>query len=137
VETQRAPDSAATRDHAVEGLLLLASGIEELAARDTAVSARVATRLETLRARADSVQRAPEPLVRARIASESFVLAGDLLQTLQEGGPPALTDRAAEVRQAAVAIRADQPLSAQQDAVRRFFVRSAAALRGLTGARTS
>jgi hypothetical protein len=136
VETQRAPDSAAVaRDYAAEGLRLLASGIEELAARDTAVAARVGDRLGALRARADSVQREPEPLVRARIASESFVLAGDLLQTLQEGGPPALTDRAAEVRQAAVAVRSDQPLSTQKDAVRRFFERSAAALRGLTGAR--
>jgi hypothetical protein len=41
------------------------------------------------------------------------------------------------VRQAAVAVRSDQPLSAQRDAVRRFFERSAAALRGLTGARTA
>jgi hypothetical protein len=138
VETQRTPDSTAVaREYAAEGLRLLASGIEALAARDTAVVARIGEKLWSLRARADSVQREPEPLGRARIASESFVLVGDLLQTLQERGPPALTDRAAEVRQAAVAVRSDQPLSAQHDAVRRFFERSAAALRGLTGARTA
>ncbi|MGZ8378113.1 MAG: hypothetical protein ACXWZS_03515 [Gemmatirosa sp.] len=139
VETERTPDSAGVaQGYAAEGVRLLASGIEALAARDTASAASVSPRLTVLRARADSMQREAEPLTRARLASEAFVLAGDLLQTLQEGlAQPALTDRAAEARQAAAAIRSDQPLATQADAVRRFFERSAAAVRGLTGARAS
>jgi hypothetical protein len=138
VETQRDPGSGGVaRGYAAEGLRLLASGIEELAARDTASATDLAPRLATLRARADSLQREPDSLARARVSSEAFVLASDLLQTLQEGAPPALTDRAAEARQAAAAIRPDQPLLTQEPAVRRFFERAAAALRGLTGARTS
>ena len=138
VESQREPDSVGiARGYAAEGLRLLASGIEELAARDTAGTMTLAPRLATLRARADSLQREPDSLARARLSSEAFVLAGDLLQTLQEGAPPALTDRAAEARQAAAAVRPDQPLLAQEPAVRRFFERAAAALRGLIGARTA
>jgi hypothetical protein len=138
VETQRDADSVGiARGYAAQGLRLLASGIEELAARDAAGATTLGPRLATLRARADSLQREPDSLARARLSSEAFVLAGDLLQTLQEGAPPALTDRAAEARQAAAAIRPDQPLLAQAPAVRRFFERAAAALRGLVGARTS
>lgn len=123
------------RGYAAEGLRLLASGIEELAARDTLAAASLRPRLSTLRVRADSLQREPDSLARARLSSEAFVLASDLLQTLQEGVPPALTDRAAEARQAAADVRPDQPLGAQEPAVRRFFQRAAAALRGLIGAR--
>ncbi len=138
VEAQRGPDSVGVaRGYAAEGLRLLASGIEELAARDTAGATTLEPRLATLRARADSLQREPDSLARARLSSEAFVLASDLLQTLQEGAPPALTDRAAEARQAAAAVRPDQPLLAQEPAVRRFFERAAAALRGLIGARTA
>jgi hypothetical protein len=138
VETRRDPDSVGiARGYAAEGLRLLASGIEELAARDTTGATSLGPRLATLRARADSLQREPDSLARARLSSEAFVLASDLLQTLQEGAPPALTDRAAEARQAAAAIRPDQPLPTQEPAVRRFFERAAAALRGLTRARTA
>ena len=138
VETQRDADSVGiARGYAAEGLRLLASGIEELAARDTTGATTLGPRLATLRARADSLQREPDSLARARLSSEAFVLASDLLQTLQEGAPPALTDRAAEARQAAAAIRPDQPLLTQEPAVRRFFERAAAALRGLIGARTA
>lgn len=151
VETQRAPDSAQVAgQYAASGLRLLATEIEGLAARDSvrgwvrdsvrdsAAVGGMSTRLAVLRARADSMQRAAEPLARARLASEAFVLAADLLQTLQDGlAQPALTDRASEARQAAAAVRSDQPLATQADAVRRFFERSAAAVRGLAGARPS
>jgi hypothetical protein len=135
VEARRAPDSArVTADATAEGLRLLAAAIEALAVRDTAAAATVRPRLDVLRARADSAQRDTLPAERARRAGEAFVLASELLQTLQDRTPPSLTDRAAEARQAAAAVRADQPLSQQPDAVRRFFERAAAALRGMAGA---
>lgn len=70
------------------------------------------------------------------------MLAADLLQALQERTPPertppALTDRAVEARQAAAAVRSDQPLSRQADAVRRFFERAEATLRGMAGTATT
>ena len=135
VEAYRTPDSAqVTANATAEGLRLLAAAIEATAARDSASAATLRPRLDVLRARADSTQRDSVPAERARLAGEAFVLASDLLQTLQERTPPALTDRAAEARQAAAAVRTDQPLSAQADAVRRFFERAAAALRGMAGA---
>lgn len=134
VEARRAPDSArASAATTAEGIRLLAAAIEAVAVRDTAVAAKVRPRLDVLRAQADSAQRDSLPAERARRAGEAFVLASELLQTLQEGTPPALTDRAAEARQAAAAVRSDQPLSEQTDAVRRFFDRAAAALRGMAG----
>jgi len=147
VESQRAPDSAGVaRGYAAEGLRLLVAGIEALAVqdstqdatRDSAGTAAIRPRLLVLRLRADSMQQAAEPLTRARLGSESFVIAGELLQTLQDRlARAALTDRAAEARQAAAAVRPDQALAAQVNAVRRFFERSAAAMRGLIGARTA
>ncbi len=137
VEAERAPDSTSVaRGYATEGLRLLVAGIAESAARDTAASARVAPRLATLRSRVDSMQREAEPLARSRLATEAVGLASDVLQSLLDDGQPALTDRAAEMRQSAAAIRSDQPLSEQTEAVRRFFDRAAAALRRLVGVRT-
>ena len=137
VEAERDPDSASVaRGYATEGLRLLVAGIEEHTARDTAAAARVQPQLANLRARVDSMQREVEPLARSRLATETFVLASDVLQSLLDEGQPALTDRAAEMRQSAAAIRSDQPLSEQTESVRRFFDRSAAALRRLVGART-
>ena len=145
VEAQRASDSvSATRDRAAEGLRLLASAIEGLMSRDTA-AAGTQPRIDVLHARADSMARRvaedstpTEPMADdARLVTDAFVTASDLLQTLQDRGQPALTDRAAEARQAAAAIRADRPLRDQGDEVQRFFERAAAALRGSVGARTT
>ncbi len=132
-----APDSAlATHDVAAEAVHRLAAAIASLAAADTTLGV-AGDRLDALRARADSLQRGAPETEHARLASEAFALGGDLLLRLPERGPPALTDRAGEVRQAAAAIRTDRPLAGQIDAVRRFVERCAAALRGKIGATTS
>jgi hypothetical protein len=137
VETQRVTDSASVTPEATAAALrLLAAAVEALAARDSAIATATRPRLDALRARADSIPRDSLPVERARRAGEAFVLASDVLQTLQERTPPALTDREAEARQAAAAIRSDQALAAQAGAVRRFFERAAAALRGIAGTAT-
>lgn len=141
VDTQRAPDSTiVARDFTAEGLRLLTVAIETLALRDSAAATAMRPRLQVLRARTDSMLQAPDSAARARLASDAVVLSSDLLQslqTLQDGGRPALTDRAGEARQAAAAIRSDQPLREQTDALRRYFDRAGAVLRGLVGVRTA
>ena len=136
VEAQRAPDATqAMGIRTADGLRLLADAIESIAGRDTAHRSSVAPHVADLRARADSMRRAV-PADDAALAVGAFVIASDLLRALQAQGQPTLTDRAAEARQAALAMRVDRPLSSQAGEVQRFFERAAAALRGLVGAPT-
>lgn len=132
VDAQRADSAGDAGALAVDGLRLLAAAIEAVAPPDTLAAAEgMPARVATLRARADSMARDSLPVDRSRQAGAAFALASAMLQTLQDRGRPALTDRGAEVRQAAAALRADHPLADQAELVRRFFDRAAAVLRGL------
>jgi hypothetical protein len=137
VQTQRAAagdSSARPSDLAVEGLSRLAVALASLAARDTAGAAELRPRVDLLQARVDSLAQLSDTAGRVQRVRDAFSIASEVLESLQSRVPPALTDRVAEVRQAAAAIRPDQSPDAQREAVLRALDRTAAAVRGLTGA---
>lgn len=137
VQMQRAAatDSVArASDLAVEGLSRLAVALAELSAEDTTRAAELRPRIGVLQARVDSLAQLPDSAGRSRLARDGFTLASEVLEVLQARRPPALTDRVAEVRAAAATIRTEEALDAQRESVLRALDRSAAAVRGLTGA---
>ena len=132
---QRAAQAAGpSHDYTADGLRHLAGAVDALVERDTVLGRAVGPRVAALRERADAMQRDAGSTDHAQQAREAFLLAADLLQAIQEGAHPGLTDRVGEVRQAATAVRADRRLLDQTAEVQRFFDGAAAALRGMTGA---
>lgn len=137
VDAQPAADTSRAAAAVVgEGIALLAAAVETLARRDSALTPAADARLGSLRALGDSVVAAPDSLEQARLASEALQQVGEMLQALQDRGQPGLIDRAAEVRAAASALRRDQGLDGQRDALGRFLRRASATVRAAVGATT-
>ena len=136
VSFAEAPQSASpSHDYTSDGLRRLADGLGAVIERDTVDGVDAQARLGEIRERADAMQRDPTSREHALQAREAFLVVSSLMSRLQEGRDGAAAESVREVTDAASAVQADRPLLEQTTEVRRFFERSANALREM--ARTS
>jgi hypothetical protein len=117
-------------EYTAEGIRRLATAIAALAVRDT-VAGALMPRIQGLRKQADALQRGPSADTHALKTREAFLLAASILESLQERRFPELDGDAAAVFRAAEGVRARTALTAQADAVERFFERTAHLLQGM------
>jgi hypothetical protein len=130
-------DADHTHEYTAQGIRHLAGAIAALAARDAAGDAVLRAQADTLRARADVLQRDPQATDHARQVSEAFAAAAGLLQTLHDRSGAGTADQLTNLRDAAAAVDPDRLLLRQKPEVQQFFDRASAAVQGMLPPATS
>jgi hypothetical protein len=120
-----------------DGIRRLAAALGEITERDTVGGAALRPRLDTLRQRADALQRNEESTNHSRYARDAFAQAASIMDDLRQRQYPNVANEVTQVREAAQAIKPGQLLLEQDDEVRRFFERSGAALRAMANTQGS
>jgi hypothetical protein len=121
-------DADHTHAYTSEGIRRLAAALGVVAERDGRSDENVSAKVETLRERADALQRNPQSMEHARYARDAFDAAAELMRALQT---PSSSAAVAEVTRAAGALQPGTMLLQQPEAVQRFFDQSATALRAM------
>jgi hypothetical protein len=117
--------------YTADGIRRLATAISALARLDTVAGSALMPRIQALGEQADALQRDPSADTHALKTREAFVLAASILESLQQARFPELDGDAAAVLRAAEGVSARTALTAQADAVERFFERTAHLLQGM------
>ncbi|CAN5683172.1 hypothetical protein BH23GEM11_BH23GEM11_01520 [soil metagenome] len=128
-EGTEVPDTGTSHDYTSTGLDRLVAALEDLANRDAASSVDGQARLTEMRAFADSLQRNPESTEHSRYARDAFLAGARVMEQMQQGGMNLPADAVADVRTTATEMRPGGLLLDQIPTVRRYFERSATALR--------
>lgn len=138
VEERRARSAAdQTHEYTADGLRRLGDALGAIAAGDPAIAGDLQPRLDSLRVRADRMQREPTSTAHAEQARQAFLAAAIAMQTLQERAFPSAVSEVAEVRRAASAVVGDRLLLDQTADVQRFFDSAAAALQAMAASPTT
>lgn len=138
VDERRARAAAdQSHDYTADGIRRLSAALAATAAQHTATSGEVQPQLDTLRARADALQRDPGSSAHAGYARDAFSTAAAVMRTLQERVHPALGDAVSEVEQAAMGVSADRLLLDQTAEVQRFFDAAATAIQRMAAGSTA
>ena len=138
VEERRArTDADQSHEYTADGLSRLSAALGAIGARHAAAAGDLQPRLDSLRLRADQMQREPTSAAHAEQARQAFLAAAVAIQTLQERAFPSMTSEAAEVRQAASAVVGERPLLDQTAEIQRFFDGAAAAVQAMTTSPTT
>lgn len=116
--------------HAATGIRNLAAAVAALAAPNA--SPNVEDELAIVRRQADTLWQNVASTRHADFVRKAFVSLGALMTTVQQERAPALDNELAEVRRAAEAVRANQPLLDQRTRVQEFFDRAATAVRRMS-----
>jgi hypothetical protein len=132
VADRRARDAIGPKhEYTAEGIRRLAGAISAVAARDSVAVGALEPRVQTLRERADALQRDPSARTHALKTREAFLLAASVLESIQDRRFRNLDGEATAVLRAAEDVKARTPLMGQADAVQRFFDRAANLLRAM------
>jgi len=126
-ERDAAPDHAYTS----EGIRKLADALEKIVQRSPARASTDGMLAAELREQADLLQLNPRAMNHADIARGAFIAVAGTISAVQATRYPALERAAAELRDAASAIRPDRRLLSQTDAIQAFFDRASDVLRGM------
>lgn len=125
--------SERTTEFTAEGLRKLAAALTHVATGRTADTPRLRQQIDRVRAKAVLLGAEPPRAGEPRLATDAIAIAVEVMATIQRLRYPHLDRAMAEVREAALRIRPDQPLPGQADAVQRFFERSHDVLRAMAG----
>jgi hypothetical protein len=135
VEERRArTDADLSHEYTADGLRRLAAALGDVATRDTAAGQAIQPRLDSLRQRADDLERNAGSTNHARYAREAFVAAAGVMSAIQQQRYPNLSSQVSAVRQAAESVQPGTLLLEQKTQVQQFFDRAADAMRGMTNA---
>jgi hypothetical protein len=118
---------------AAEGIRRLAAALEEAARIEAPPIGRLPV-ADTLRAQAKLLEHVAPQKGRAQLVGDAFRSAAQELASMQRRRYPHLGVIVAEVRAAALAVRADRSLATQIREMEAFFDRSSDALRAMAGA---
>lgn len=113
------------------GITQLRAALAALTSRAELRNQNIEQKLNLLTQRAEMLQSDPTSLKHADQTRQAFVTAAELMATMQQQRHPALSDQVAQVRQAAEAINARQPLLNQTSKVETFFQRASDALQAM------
>jgi len=128
-----------TLDHAFTsaGIRHLADALGAVASQYNPSDANVTSDLERLRQYAEKLQEDHRSTEHADLIRKAFMMASDLMNSMQQQIKPHLGDEVAEVRQAAEAINPDQPALKQKTEVETFFRKAGSLLEGLAKAKSA
>lgn len=126
-----------THEYAATGLRNLSAALGAVAAWTAPAADDLQPQLDSLRLRADQLQREPASGAHANQVRQAFLNAAGVLQMLQERAYPTLADQVSEVQQAATAIDGGRLLLDQTAGMQRFFEDAAGALQAMAAARTT
>ncbi len=112
------------RDHVAEGIERLAESLMDITTHGNSDGVRLHQRIDELGTMAAMLREEHLRRVQARIARHAFVVAAEVMVTLQAAHYPHLDRATAEAREAALSVRTDRSLVAQGDEVQRFFERA-------------
>ena len=124
------------RDHeyTADGIRRLAAALGAVVSQQRIADTAFDAALIGLRQRADALQRDATADMHALEAREAFLLAASTIEGVQQRRFPNLAAETTEAWRTARAVNAQRPLLEQQEQVREFFDRAAAALRRMTAA---
>ena len=138
VDERRArAEAGLDHEYTAEGLRRLADALEEIARQHQLGAAQVEQRVNTLRERADALQRNPESREHARLAREAFVAVVDVMRDLQQQRFPDAANQVEQVRLAATSVTADRELLQQKEEVQRFFDRAGEVVQHMAARRSA
>lgn len=120
------------RDHVAEGIDRLAEALMDIAIHGKSEDVRLRQRIDELGTMAAMLRDESLTRVQARVARHAFVVAAEVMGTLQAERYPHLDRATGEARVAALAIRTDRSFVAQGDEVQRFFERAHDVVRAMT-----
>ena len=112
------------RDHVAEGIERLAGALMDVTRHGNGEDVRLHQRIDELGTMAAMLREEHLRRVQARVARHAFVVAAEVMATLQAERYPHLDRATAEAREAARGVRTDRSLVAQGDEVQRFFERA-------------
>jgi hypothetical protein len=121
------------REDIADGIARLAAALHDLAAHENIQASRLRDQIDEIAAAAALLRDDRLRERHAFVARSAFAAAAGVIDAIQSSRYPDLDRAAAEAREAALTIRADQPLLAQTAAVQRFFERSYDVLRAIMG----
>jgi hypothetical protein len=131
-ERRAQQEASHSHEYTAGGLRRLAAALGDVLGSDTTGAASATPLLETMRRRADDLQRNPASTEHARYAREGFAAAAGAIGVIQARRFPNLASEAEEVQGAADAVRSGQLLLEQRAQVQQFFDQAATALRAMT-----
>ena len=122
------------RDHefTAEGIRRLAGALGSVATRDTVGGAALQPRLDSLRQKADSLERNTQSGQHSAQARDAFTSAVAIMDDLRQRRFPNAAGHVTQARQAAEAVQPGQQLLEQKAQVQRFFEHSAEVLRTMS-----
>jgi hypothetical protein len=125
----RATNANRSHDYTADGVRRLAGALSALLQWDGGTGASRRLQIESLRRRADDLQRNPGSLRHAEYARDAFTTAASVSQWFQERNVPAAADAVKQVRAAALDIDPSLPLLQQTAKVQRYFDLAGTAVR--------
>jgi hypothetical protein len=125
----RTTNANRSHDYTADGVRQLADALSALLQLDAGTDASRRMQIESLRRRADDLQRDPTSLRHADYARDAFSTATSICQWLQERSVPAAADAVSELQAAALDIDPSTQLLQQMPKVERYFDRAATAVR--------
>jgi hypothetical protein len=115
-----------------DGIRYLAAALSVLVNRDGAADQEIERKLSALKQKADRLQENWRSTQHADIIRDAFILAADVMATLQQKQDAELSVQIAQVRQAAEAISSDRLALEQRVQVREFFSRASTTLQNMS-----
>lgn len=112
------------REHIAEGIERLADALMDVTTHGSREEVSLQQRIDELGTMAAMLRTEHLGRVRTRVARHAFVVAAEVMGTLQAMRYPHLRQATAEAREAALSVRTDRPLVAQGDEVQLFFERA-------------